>query len=264
MTANTLVTAFFDINRGSWGNRSNDWYFECFARLATLNNPMVVFTQSQFCQRVQDLRKSKDTKVIDIDLNQSYQSLYQRIASVCNNDQFNHMLHPSVNHKNSKFNQPWYILVNLIKTDLMCQAISCSNTDRLSWIDFGYVRDWDTLSNSTELEYDFDPEKIYCVSILDPFGSLDISTIIANNITVVCGGFVSASKENWVLFDQLCKYNIEQLLNQNLIDVDQTVWLMAVRQKPELFSIKYMENNDWFSIFKDIQTWKNSKPAKGT
>jgi protein YibB len=262
MSTNTLVTAFFDIGRGHWGGRSNDWYLDCFARLAVLDNPMIVYTQDQFRQRIIDLRGDKPTQVFNIDLEHCYYSLYQRVNTVCQNPVFKNKLHPSVNHVNSKFDKPWYILVTLIKTDLVSQATNHSETQRLSWIDFGYVRDSGTLYSSTRLEYDFDPDKIYCVAISDPFGHIDIPTVIAHNITVIPAGFVSATKENWLLFDQLCKYNIEQLLNQDLIDVEQTVWLMTVRQRPDLFSIKFMENNDWFSIFKDIQTWKNSKPAK--
>ena len=52
----TLVTAFFDIGRGSWSGpaylqRSTDHYFQCFERLLKLNNDIVVFTSNDLMHR---------------------------------------------------------------------------------------------------------------------------------------------------------------------------------------------------------------------
>lgn len=57
----TIVTAFFDIGRGNlqskeelpdYMTRTNDTYFEYFSNLATLDNPMVIFSDNEHIERI--------------------------------------------------------------------------------------------------------------------------------------------------------------------------------------------------------------------
>jgi len=57
----TIVTAFFDIGRGNlqskeelpdYMTRTNDTYFEYFSNLATLDNPMVIFSDNEHIEKM--------------------------------------------------------------------------------------------------------------------------------------------------------------------------------------------------------------------
>ena len=70
----TIVTAFFDIGRGDWTpdkglphylERKTETYFERFSNLATLENPMVIYTSPDLVPKVQQIRGNKPTKIID-------------------------------------------------------------------------------------------------------------------------------------------------------------------------------------------------------
>lgn len=77
----TIVTAFFDIGRGNWNRangrsrsleRTNNTYLKYFRRLAKLENKMVIFTSSEFKEKILALRKDKPTHIITIDLQKKF------------------------------------------------------------------------------------------------------------------------------------------------------------------------------------------------
>ena len=45
--------------------------------------------------------------------------------------------------------------------------------------------------------------------------------------------------------------SLNTLVDNNLIDDDQTLMLMSYLSKPELFELRRNDPNDWFRIFKD-------------
>ena len=87
MSEITIVTAFFDIGRGSWSpsqglpaylQRTNDTYFERFANMASLENEMVVFTSEDLVERVNQIRGDKKTHINVVDF--SYEGEHDAVT----------------------------------------------------------------------------------------------------------------------------------------------------------------------------------------
>lgn len=92
MTQNiTIITAFFDIGRGEWNaengysqrlQRTVDDYFSYFHNLAQLENDMVIFTSSDFKERIENIRQGKPTKIITIDLDKCFFKIKNKIKKI--------------------------------------------------------------------------------------------------------------------------------------------------------------------------------------
>ncbi|HIB9009040.1 TPA: WlaTC/HtrL family glycosyltransferase, partial [Citrobacter braakii] len=100
-SSTTIVTAYFDIGRGEWTvnkgfreklSRSSDVYFDYFKRLAALENEMVIFTSSEFEDRVAEIRKGKPTKIITIDLGKKFKHINNKIRQIQQDDTFKNKL----------------------------------------------------------------------------------------------------------------------------------------------------------------------------
>jgi hypothetical protein len=59
-----------------------------------------------------------------------------------------------------------------------------------------------------------------------------------------------AGTEKWKLLKQLVLKNVELLLENNLIDDDQTLLLMSYLSSPQDFELHDANPNDWFRIFR--------------
>ena len=65
----TIVSAFFDIGRGNWSKeqghpgylqRSCEKYIDYFSNLAKLENDMIIFTSSEFSEKIKNQSIIKD------------------------------------------------------------------------------------------------------------------------------------------------------------------------------------------------------------
>ena len=43
--------------------------------------------------------------------------------------------------------------------------------------------------------------------------------------------------------------NQNELLNENIVDDDQGLYMMSLFKNPELFKLNYLGKNNWFSLF---------------
>lgn len=258
----SIVTAFFDIGRGEWTpekglphylQRSNDTYLERFSHLASLDNEMVIFTSPEFETKIQILRVNKPTKIIAIDFNQLVNSqLKSMIESVQQDPGFIEKINPT-QIKNPEYWNADYVIVNLMKSFFVNQAISLGEitNELVAWLDFGYCRNKDTLNGVTNWNYNFNKEKIHFFNLKNYVEGSFIQDIIANNDVHITGPCIVASQKNWGVLDNLVKYSIEHLLLNNLIDDDQTILLMSYLLKPELFELHKVSEQDWFVAFKE-------------
>jgi hypothetical protein len=55
----------------------------------------------------------------------------------------------------------------------------------------------------------------------------------------------------WEKFKNVILKNLDLLIENDLIDDDQTLLLMAYLTNPELFQLHPANPNDWFLIFKE-------------
>ena len=238
----SIVTAFFDIGRGEIGEgypdylrRTNDTYFEHFSRLAVLENEMVVFTSEEHSDRIMRLREGKPTKVIIINLKKKFRRQLEGI--------------------NIEYWSPEYVLINNLKTYFVNYAIrkKLVSGEQVAWVDFGYIRDMETLNGIKCWKYNFDKEKIHLFTIRKkhPLNSMeDVYSAIFNNVVYIIGGSIVGSPEKWKEFYRLLRNNQNELLKENVIDDDQGLYMMSIFKRPELFKLNYLGKDRWFHLFR--------------
>ena len=256
----TIVTAFFDIGRGEWTpdkglphylERKTETYIERFGNLATLDNPMVIYTSPDLVPRIQQIRGNKPTKIIPFKFYDNCQELRLRIKDIQMSDDYKSKINPS-QKSNPEYWSADYVLVNALKSTFIRHALPDISTELAAWVDFGYCHSMDTLNGISKWEYDFDPKKIHLFSIKDYLPGTYISDIIFNNVVYMTGGVIVAGKEQWLKLEALVNHSVNELLKNNLIDDDQTLLLMSYLLAPEEFEIHKKSPDDWFFIFKDF------------
>src|ERR1022692_282083 len=131
----SMVTAFFDIGRGSWQGftnghplphylkRTTEEYFERFEHLLKLDNDIVVFTSKDLISKVRELgRKYFKTNlfIVEANLQELYPEYREKVRCI---------------QEDSKFQQgilsPWnpqywsvdFIMVNFLKSHFVNEAI---------------------------------------------------------------------------------------------------------------------------------------------
>ena len=261
----TIVTAFFDIGRGNWTSdkglpnylqRTTETYMERFRHLCKLDNNLVVFTSKDLTSKISDIilstKKAGYSNIVNIDFHSKFQDLREKISNVQNSNDFISKINPS-QVKNPEYWNVDYVLVNLLKSVFVNNAIKMDfvSTDLVAWIDFGYCRSESTLNGKSSWKFPFDKEKIHFFNIKDWNSNSNIQNVISNNDVHITGPCIVASKQNWPNLESLIFENLNLLLNNNLIDDDQTLLLMSYLSKPELFDLHKVSNSDWFIIFKD-------------
>ncbi|WP_375037708.1 WlaTC/HtrL family glycosyltransferase [Acinetobacter sp. RW6] len=119
----TIITACFDIGRGSWSMEnghpnylecSTDKYFKYFPNLAFLANELVVFTSTNFVSKIKEIRGSKPTTMIKICVDEKFHECIETILKIQNNVQFQQK--KGIEQlKNPEYWSAEYVLVNNLK-----------------------------------------------------------------------------------------------------------------------------------------------------
>jgi protein YibB len=265
----TIVTAFFDIGRGDWTqeqghpgylHRPTDKYFEYFKNLAKLENPFIVYTSDEFVDKILKIREGKETIVIAIDIKKKFNYFLEKIEKIQKNDEFRRKV---VKEQlcNPEYWSPSYVLVNNLKSYFVNNSIKNKlvSTNLVAWIDFGYCRDTKTLNNLSQWCYDFDVSKIHLFTIQKnyDFTEENVLNSILGNVPFIIGGGIVGSVQLWPKFYELILTCQLELLDQNVIDDDQGVYLLSKLKEPDLIQLNYLGKNNWFAIFKKYSHTNN-------
>jgi protein YibB len=266
MSEITIVTAFFDIGRGSWSpsqglpaylQRTNDTYFERFANMASLENEMVVFTSEDLVERVNQIRGDKKTHINVVDFSKSFNEYRTKISDVQNNVEYLKKINLS-QIKNPEYWNADYVLVNALKSTFVKTAINKGQVtnDLVAWLDFGYCRTKETLNGVKRWYYPFNKDKIHLFNLKEYDGQY-IEQIISNNDVHITGPCIVAGREMWPLLEKGVFWSLEKLLENNLVDDDQTLLLMSYLLDKSKFELHPVSPNDWFVAFKDYNETAN-------
>lgn len=263
----TVVTAFYDIGRGSlprekhgrelphYQHRTVDQYFDYFKNLAQLQNDMVIYTTSDLAPKIYDIRKffnlENKTKVIvsETYLPLGFSGVKELIQEIMDSEEYYSKI------TNPHLIEYWhsdYVLVNILKSLYVSDAIQKGfvKDPLAAWIDFGYCRNNTTLSSSKKWSYNFNKEKIHFFNMRDIEADRPIDSIIYTGDVYIQGCHIVAGVEKWKKLENLMMKSLNVLLNYNLIDDDQTLMLMSYLTEPEEFELHYSDPSDWFTIFK--------------
>jgi protein YibB len=265
----SIVTAFFDIGRGSWTAdkgfphylaRSADIYIERFKNLCQLKNDITVFIAEEHYDKIKDiakLRPQATTNIVVIDLNKNYSQLLSDIEKIQQSKKFQSLIHPS-QIKNPEYWNPYYVLVTNLKARFTHEAVlqNLPKHDMVAWIDFGYVRDLNQIPDSKFWTYNFDPEKIHLFQYKEKDASRSFVDIISKNDVHILGAKVVASKKLWPLMDQLMEKSWLKLQKDNMVDDDQGLWLISKHKSLENFQCHQIPDHqlgyDPFVLFNEF------------
>ncbi|WP_163122645.1 WlaTC/HtrL family glycosyltransferase [Acinetobacter portensis] len=258
----TIVTAFFDIGRGDWTedkghpeylHRTTNKYFDYFKNLAQLENSFIIYTSDEFVDEILKIRDGKPTVVISIDIKEKFKFFLNKIETIQKNDDFR----KKVSYEqlcNPEYWSPSYVLVNNLKSYFVNDAIKNKlvSTDLVAWIDFGYCRDTKTLNNLMQWNYNFDTSKMHLFTIKKKYQFTEENVLksILGNVPFIIGGGIVGSVELWPKFYELILASQMELLDRNIVDDDQGVYLLSKLKNPEMIQLNYLGKNNWFAIFK--------------
>ncbi|MDM1757795.1 MULTISPECIES: protein YibB [Acinetobacter] len=267
----TIITAFFDIGRGGWSvenghpcylQRSNEKYFKYFSNLAQLENDMVIFTSQDYVDQIREIRGDKPTTIINVCLDEKFADIKQQISKIQNSEIFREKI-GAEQLKNPEYWSPEYVLVTNLKSYFVNKAIKegLVHSQLAAWVDFGYCRNLKMLSKIKKWNFTFAENKVHFFSIKKTFEltAESVQHAIFNNQAFIIGGVIVAAPEKWVNFSKLVYMCQKQMLEQNIVDDDQGIYLQTLLVQPDLFEIHYLGEDQWFDVFKryDEKTHSN-------
>jgi len=254
----TIVTAFVDIGRGEWEGvknnqliphyikRDTETYLKRFERLTKLKNPIIVYTEEKFFDRIKAMRE--DITLIGIDsIWDDHSHLISKIDQVQQQPEFIRFV---TNPSSPEYWSPKYVAINFMKSHFVSYAVQegMIETPYAAWIDFGYCRDEVYCPEGATWTFDTDNKiNLFCQN---PFThNKPIFEIVRTGEVYVQGCHIVAPQNQWSVLKQLVNDNLSTLFNTGLVDDDQTLLLMAYRTAPELFKLIPADPNNWFTIF---------------
>lgn len=256
-----IVTAFFDIGRGTWEGpnlpfylkRTNDEYFNSFERMCKLQNKIVVYTTENFVERIKSIRDENIDVVVIEDFREIYPDMPERIFQVMNSPDFKKIVKQPYN---PEYWNPDYVMVNLLKSHFVQDAIDNKlvNSDLVSWIDFGYCRTDNTVV-SDKWDYKFNPNKLHFFNIQSIPAEINLVDIISNNEVYIMGCHIVGGKNVWSVLKESMIKNMNLLLEHGLTDDDQSLLLMSYVQNLEISECRFVDPADWFVIFRKFNDY---------
>jgi len=249
MSKISIVTAFYDIGRGDWTSdkgfphyleRSTDTYIQRFSYLAQLDNEIIVFSTSDIIEKLMKnpVIRESNTSFVHFEPRTVFANTRQKIKQIQELEEFQNLIYSSQKKNPEYWNQD-YVLVTNLKAYFVQKAIEDGlvSNEMVSWIDFGYCRSVDKIPASKTWEYDFDESKIHMFSYHDYDYDRPISDVVASNDVHILGAKVVARQDLWGKLDQLMFEAQASLFNENLVDDDQTLFLLSYLFEPELFHL---------------------------
>lgn len=257
MIENTIITAYFDIDRGQTKikgmQRSNSKYMDYFRFWARMKNRLIVYTMKEFEQEIMSIRKGygqeNNTEIVVVDNIYALEpDIYERMVSIEKRGQFSRLrLHTKAMSNTAKYN---YVV--FLKFWCMKDAVEkFSLNDNIAWIDFGYNHGGDRYTNALEFSFYWSPkvsdDKIMLYT-RKPIEDVDlfVQLLLQTDSIMGCQMLLNASLADQ--FYTLIKKACESLLMLNTMDDDQQLLAMAYNWNPDLFEV-YM--SDWFMTIKE-------------
>lgn len=239
----TVVTGFFDIGRGEWEhyNRKIEEYLKHFRNLLSLKVNMVIFTEPNFVELVEDVRKDVNcrTNIVTTELSQLYMYEHlEKIKSIQNDPNF------AVGHPNPvspEISKPLYNVVVCSKMDLLFRAtVIDTESEYFIWLDAGYTHGTIDMSllewNPTSLFKHKDTLSMICLQSMDLVGD-DPKEFFLKYVDVISGGFFGAYRDVVKKVRDLYYDLVVELFELGLKDDDQFYHTILAKRRPELFNL---------------------------
>jgi protein YibB len=276
----SIVTAFYDIGRAEWGphnghpaylQRTTDTYIERFSHLTRLANDITVFTSEKLVERIRAAcdKQSKVT-IVAFDAMRHFSGTRAVIRNIQQSPGYRARIHPK-QIRNPEYWSPDYVLITNLKAYFVNKAIEMGKVinDCVAWIDFGYCRSVEKIPPSRTWTYGFAPDKIHLFAYKE-YDNVPIEKIVATNDVYVSGCKAVASKKLWPRMASLMEMSFKALMQKQLVDDDQVLWLYSFLLQPGVFALHRIPDHqlghDPFVLFNGFNDSCGAAgaPQKGT
>lgn len=264
MSELTIVTAFFDIGRDSWGrmNRGSNKYLEYFRHWASIQNKVIIYTAPQYAEVAFKIReecgRADRTEIVVIDDVFAYDAeMYHRIRHVMENKYAWYFRYRLRVPESWNYN---YNYVVSLKPYFVKDAVEAGRAKgMIAWVDFGFDHGGSTFPKSEEFNFlwDYDFSHHIHVGLDRPLDERPIFNIVRNLTTYIRGNIMIAPDDLWLTFQKLYRQAMWSLTSCGLADDDQTLTLMAYREKPEIF--KFYSMPTWGG---DDESFRRTSPNR--
>lgn len=272
----TIVSAFYDIGRGDikGAERDCEKYFEYFSFWAGLKNELVVFTSSEFAEKIRLVRANlglgEKTKVVVKELESFDKEALGKMREVLANfDQSKGRKHP----QNIECVSAEYDYVTYCKPFFVCEAINLGLTsDKVLWLDFGFNHGGSFFTDKNEFNFTlqaqdyagFDESRMNLFALKDK-EEAHLAEIYYSMEVFLIAGIIYGAHEAWGKFRQNLSEALRVFLSLQIIDDEQVLFVWCVRNYPQNYHI--VKTPDWFeslSFFIPPQIRQNlsHKPPK--
>ncbi len=253
----SVVTAYFDINRGRSGikgmQRGNSKYLEYFNFWARMENQLIVYTTRDFEKEIMAVRESfgqeEQTEIVIIDNAYMLEpDVYNKMDVIEKNGQFSGVrLHTKAMSNCAKYDYIMFLKYWCLKD----AAERFSLNGNIAWIDFGFNHGGERYINAKEFAFYWTPtipENKVVLYTRKPIEQVDLLTQLLLQTNCVMGCPVILNAKLATAFYTLIKKACESLLMLNVIDDDQQLLTMAYNWKPDFFEVHM---SDWFLPLKE-------------
>jgi protein YibB len=271
----TIVTAFFDIKRSSWGKgtspinkrhvRTNDDYLKYFSYLARIKNQMIIFIDENLADQVLSIRRKCNLHGNTIIL--THQNFFEEkaiskiIARIeCNmtEDLYRFVWNPF----SPKFHSAKYVALNSLKSCFVNRAINLKSvsSSQVAWIDFGYCRSNADLNKNKEWKFNAGNKiNLFQIKKLD---ESPIFNIVKKLNIYFNGGHIIGSIQNWSKLERDIDKSFSSLISCGFVDDDQLLLLMAYRENPKNFILHPIDANNVRIVFKHFNSHSKAPNIK--
>lgn len=242
----TIVSAFFDINRGQWGDfsRSAEMYTKHFSFWAGIKNPLIIYTMPSMAKYVYEIRRSKGladlTTVVELtDIECLAPNILEGFRKTMGMTDFAAM---RIKPDNPESVNPIYNYLMFLKSYFLYDAVQNQKveTPLLAWMDYGFNKSGEYYPCEDELTFEwktnYDLHKLHFFS-LRPIPEVPIHQMICKMSTYIQGTLflVPTGQAKW-FYEKICEMT-QALFKCGLADDDQVLYVMLSREHPDICEV---------------------------
>lgn len=252
-----LVSAFLDIGREKWDKykSSVDIYFNNFKIYLPLNHEMVVFMDTNYLQRFQEIIKDHpNVKVVPIDRTfmKNVIFAYKQLENekkIMNSAEFQKKIENRLEFP--ECTKPEYNMIQHAKIDFIAYVINrnFSTANYYAWTDFGYFKQQNRVTNKPLDINKFNLNKINFFAINRIVEQdKDIMYTLTKAPQKLGGFFYLGRKDLLLKYQSLYHQVYKEFHELKIVDDDQHVMLQCYFKQTELFHV--WEMGAWHLVYR--------------
>lgn len=245
----TLVTAAVDLARS---DRSFDThYLKSLERLAQTTSPLVIYTEKSHWDHVKSVSKSaclilNELNKQDLEQHAVFSAVEKTVTDPSWYQQAAWMQH-------SVIRSAHYIMLTLLKLDLVLAAANTIDSDRYVWLDSGVFSSYGIQNSITSYDLERIPaDKFFITSFpykttteIHGFNVHQLEQLAGTTSDYVCRATVfSASRTELEHMHTLYWNMIMQALSLNCIGTEESIFTILSLKHPDLFDRFQMQSGD--------------------